>query len=108
MRIGMLTVILTDATGFLAGAFGQTVSVALPCDKVRSKLEELVKRPDVQDIHRITDLLVVAVLASCNVPKGTTTCYQCLDKNEKLTAIQLLQEKSSGKFKVVGRGCKCP
>ncbi|MBI4962224.1 MAG: hypothetical protein HY913_03015 [Desulfomonile tiedjei] len=88
-------------------AHGALLEFADSCEDAHMKLEELVKNPEHDEIDKIMEALGVDLLASCDVPKGTMTCFQCLDKTKKLRSIQIFQDADSRKFTLKGYGCEC-
>lgn len=88
-------------------AHGALLEFADSCEDAHLKLEELVKNPENDEINKIMEALGVDLLASCDVPKGTVTCFQCLDKDKKLRSIQIFQEAGSQRFTLKGFGCEC-
>ncbi len=88
-------------------ANGALLEFADSCEDAHLKLEQLAKDPDKDDINKIMEALGVDILASCDTPKGTVTCFQCLDKDKRLRAIQILQDSDSRRFTLKGYGCEC-
>jgi hypothetical protein len=85
----------------------QTVEVAGKCDELRKKLEDLIKKPDLTDAQKIKDAIGVDILDACNTAEGQVTCYQCVDKDGTLRALQLLRKTDSKGFTLLGFGCPC-
>lgn len=103
--IAITTVVaLAVASGFVYGAL---LEVATSCEEAHKQLEELVKNPDVKEVDAIMEALGVDTLASCDVPKGHITCFQCLDKDQKLRALQIFQDEQTKRFILKGYGCEC-
>jgi len=88
-------------------AHGALLEFADSCEDAYLQLEELVKNPENDEIHKIMEALGVDLLASCDVPKGTVTCFQCLDKDKKLRSVQIFQDADSRRFTLKGNGCEC-
>lgn len=86
---------------------GAMLEFADSCEDARAKLEELVKHPENDEIGKIMEALGVDLLASCDTPKGTVTCFECLDKDKKLRSIQIFQDAESRRFTLKGYGCEC-
>jgi hypothetical protein len=87
--------------------WGQTVEMAVRCEAATNKLAELVKNKDPEEAAKILGALGLAVLDSCDVPQGTVTCFQCLDKDQKLRSVQILRDSRTGRFTFNGFGCRC-
>jgi hypothetical protein len=107
----MKTAIVMLACAFLIGFTGttssQTVEVAGKCDDLQKKLEDLVKKPDLTDAQKIKDAIGVDVLDACATAEGQITCYQCVDKDGTLRALQLLRKADSKGLTLLGFGCPC-
>ena len=107
----MKTVILMFACAFLIGFSGttssQTVEVAGKCDNLQKKLEDLSKRTDLTDLQKIKDAIGIDELESCSTGEGLVTCYQCVDKDGTLRALQILTRKDSKGMVFRGSGCPC-
>jgi hypothetical protein len=71
------------------------------------QLEELIKKPDTTHVDKIKEALGLDVLNSCDSENGRIICYQCVDKDENLRTLQLLQERQTKKFVLLGFGCRC-
>jgi len=93
--------------GTCLSSHGALLESAESCEDARVKLDELVKNPENDEIEKIMEALGVDMLASCDVPKGTVTCFQCLDKDKKLRSLQIFQDADSRRFILKGFGCEC-
>ncbi len=102
-----LTIVAALIFGTVGLANGQTVEMAAKCDAVYKTLSELVKRPDFNDVQQVKQSLGIDVLDTCDGPKGQITCFQCLDKGNVLRTLQLSKDKATGKFELLGYGCRC-
>jgi hypothetical protein len=103
--IAIATVVaLTVSSGLVYGAL---LEVAASCEEAQKQLDELVKNPDVKEVDAIMEALGVDTLAACDVPKGHITCFQCLDKDQKLRALQIFQDEQTKRFTLKGYGCEC-
>lgn len=107
MRLLLCAIALTLNVGLVGDAFCQTVEVALRCEDARKKMEALIVKTDKKDLASITAALKTAVLTSCTVPEGKVVCYQCIDKTQRLRALELLHDTKNKKFKILGFGCRC-
>ncbi len=82
--------------------------IAGNCDKMQKDLAEVINRPDTTDAKKIKGALGLHVLNSCDKGgNGLVICYQCMDQDHHLRAIQLVQNPKSRKFKLFGFGCRC-
>jgi hypothetical protein len=88
-------------------AFAQAVEMAGPCDRIRNQLEELIKKPEIADADAIKQALGLDILISCDAEKGRIICYQCVDKDENLNTLQILQDQQAKKLTFLGFGCRC-
>jgi hypothetical protein len=102
--IVVAAVALTAVSGSVRGAL---LEVATSCEKAHDQIEELIKNPDTKEVDQIMEALGVDTLASCDVPKGHITCFQCLDKDQKLRAIQIFRNEETKTFTLKGYGCEC-
>ena len=103
----LLTALLTLVMFFSTSAPAQVVEIAAKCDQLRKDLAELIKRPDTTDAKKIKEALGLDILNSCDKGEGQIICYQCLDKDRNLRTLQLLQERNTKKFTLLGFGCRC-
>jgi hypothetical protein len=81
--------------------------MAVRCEDATNKLAELAKNKDLKEAAKILGALGLAVLDSCDVPQGAVTCFQCLDKDQKLRSVQILRDSATGRFTFNGFGCRC-
>ena len=88
-------------------AMAQTVEMAAQCDKAEKQLAEFIKKPDSTDARKIKEALGLDILDSCSTPAGDVICYQCVDKDQKLRTLQLLQKRDTKRFELLGFGCRC-
>lgn len=102
-----LMIVVALIFGAVGLANGQTVEMAAKCDEASKKLSELVNRPDFKDVQQVKQSLGIDVLDTCDGPKGQITCFQCLDKGNVLRTLQLSKDKTTGKFELLGFGCRC-
>jgi len=100
----VLVTVLMAAAGVAAGAL---LEVATSCEEAQKQLDELIKNPDTKEVDQIMEALGVDTLASCDIPKGHITCFQCLDKDQKLRSIQIFQDAQTKRFILRGYGCEC-
>jgi|GEM_PF-2388252 len=100
-------VVLVALLALPAIAFGQAIEMAAQCDQAKKRLEELVKNPDLKEVAMVKAALGLDILASCATTEGQVTCFQCLDKDQKLTALQIVKDTKTGKFRLLGFGCPC-
>jgi hypothetical protein len=107
MRFSAISLFLILSICITGTAFGQTIEVALTCEKAKKMLNELSKAKDAKEISEISDTLGVTVLNSCDKPDGKVICYQCLDKDEKLRLLEIVLDTKSKRIKVTGYGCRC-
>ncbi len=101
--VALLTFIMICSTS----ARAQVVEMAAKCDKVQKDLAEVIKRPDTTDAKKIKEALGLDILNSCDKGEGQIICYQCLDKDQNLRTLQLLQDRNTKKFSLLGFGCRC-
>ncbi|HMK34693.1 MAG TPA: hypothetical protein VK463_06485 [Desulfomonilaceae bacterium] len=92
---------------FSGMALAQTIEMAATCDEAQKRLAELIKKPDVTDVQKIKEALGLDIFDSCATTDGRIVCYQCLDKDQNLRTIQLLQKTDAKGFEVLGYGCRC-
>ncbi len=85
----------------------QVVEMAAKCDQLGKDLAEVIKRPDSTDAKKIKEALGIDILNSCDREEGQIVCYQCLDKDQNLRTLQLLQDRNTKKFSLLGFGCRC-
>jgi hypothetical protein len=90
-----------------APAFGQALEMAAKCDELHKQLAELVKKPGSADAEKIKQAIGVDILDSCPTSEGQIVCFQCLDKDQTLRTLQLLQKKGAQQMELLGFGCKC-
>ncbi len=89
-------------------ALAQTIEVAAKCDQLQKDLAEVIKRPDTTDSKKIKEALGLDILNSCDKGDGQIICYQCIDKDQNLRTVQLLQDRNTKKFSLLsGFGCRC-
>jgi hypothetical protein len=93
--------------GTCLSSHGALLEFAESCEDARVKLDDLVKNPENDEIEKIMEALGVDMLASCDISKGTVTCFQCLDKDKKLRSLQIFQDADSRRFTLKGFGCEC-
>ena len=98
----LLTLIMISTS-----APAQVLEMASKCDKVQKDLAEVIRRPDTTDAKKIKEALGLDVLNSCDKGEGQIICYQCLDKDQNLRTVQLLQDRNTKKFSLLGFGCRC-
>lgn len=102
--IAALTLAVMSASSWV---YAQTVEMAGRCDQIRDQLEELIKKPEIADADAIKQALGLDILISCDAEKGRIICYQCVDKDQNLRALQILQDTQTKKFTFLGFGCRC-
>jgi hypothetical protein len=107
MRTAILAIVCMVSISFAGTAQAQTIEMAGKCDELQKKLAELIKKPDSTDAQKIKEALGVDILDSCAATEGQITCYQCVDKDGSLRALQLLQKRDTKRFELLGFGCKC-
>ncbi|MBI5572697.1 MAG: hypothetical protein HY914_22325 [Desulfomonile tiedjei] len=107
MRIAIIVAVFLVSAGLSGLAVAQTVEMAAQCDKAEKQLAELIKKPDSTDARKIKEALGLDILDSCSSPKGDIICYQCVDKDQKLRTLQLLQNRETKRFELLGFGCRC-
>jgi hypothetical protein len=107
MKKALSVIAVLSFIGLCQTALSQTVEMAAKCDNLEKQLADLVKKPEGVDVQKIKEALGIDVLNSCATAEGKVICYQCLDKENRLRALQLLQKSEGGKFGVLGFGCKC-
>jgi len=100
--MALLTLIMISTS-----APAQLLEMASKCDKVQKDLAEVIKRPDTTDAKKIKEALGLDILNSCDKEEGQIICYQCLDKDQNLRSVQLLQDRNTKKFSLLGFGCRC-
>ena len=100
--MALLTLIMISTS-----APAQVLEMAAKCDKVQKDLAEVIKRPDTTDAKKIKEALGLDILNSCDKGEGQIICYQCLDKDQNLRTVQLLQDRNTKKFSLLGFGCRC-
>ncbi|MGO9116320.1 MAG: hypothetical protein ACLQPD_01785 [Desulfomonilaceae bacterium] len=101
--VALLTLIMICSTS----ASAQVVEMAAKCDQIQKDLAEVIKRPDTTDAKKIKEALGLDILNSCDKGEGQIICYQCLDKDQNLRTVQLLQDRNTKKFSLLGFGCRC-
>jgi hypothetical protein len=107
MKIGLLVAVLMLSMGPSTTAFGQSVEMAAKCDDAQRQLTDLVRKPDSTDTRKIKEALGLDVLVSCATAEGQIICYQCMDKDQNLRTLQLLQKSDTKRFELLGFGCRC-
>jgi hypothetical protein len=107
MKISITVALLTLMIAFSTSAPAQVVEMAAKCDKLQKDLAEVIKRPDSTDAKKIKEALGIDILNSCDKGDGQIVCYQCLDKDQNLRTLQLLQDRNTKKFSLLGFGCRC-
>jgi len=107
MKISFLIALLTMVMTFSTSSPAQVVEMAAKCDQLRKDLAELIKKPDATDAKKIKETLGLDILNSCDREDGQIICYQCLDKDQNLRTVQLLQDRNTKKFRLLGFGCRC-
>lgn len=85
----------------------QVVQMAANCDKARTQLLELIAKPDAVDARKIRQDLGVDIFVTCDSDRGTVVCFQCLDDNQKLRTLQIIQKPDTKRFEFLGFGCRC-
>ncbi len=85
----------------------ELLEIATSCEKAVADLTEILKHPDKSTAEKIRDAFGVDIFNSCDSPDGKTICFQCLDKKQKLSLIQLQENKAKKIFELKGLGCKC-
>lgn len=107
MRIWFVLVLTIFLCGPVSLSWGQAIEMAASCDKARKQLEELIAKPDAMDAQKIRQDLGLDVLDSCDTKEGRVVCFQCLDDNQTLRALQVLQKPGTKQFELLGFGCRC-
>lgn len=107
MRSTLLFTVFLFCLGFSTTSFGQTLEFAAKCDVAQKQLAELVKKPDSTDAQKIKEALGIDVLISCATTEGKIICFECIDKDENLRTLQLLQKTEKDRFELLGFGCPC-
>jgi hypothetical protein len=107
MRSTLLITALMFCIGSSTASFGQALEFAAKCDEAQKQLAELVKKPDSTDAQRIKEALGIDILISCGTTEGKIICFECIDKDQNLRTLQLLQKGDRGRFKLLGFGCRC-
>ncbi len=107
MKKTIMLALLATVVLFSNLALAQVVELAGNCDQVRLQLGELIKKPDTTHVDKIKEALGLDILNSCDSENGRIICYQCVDKDENLRTLQLLQERQTKKFVLLGFGCRC-
>lgn len=107
MRKGLPAVVFLMVVGVSGTVFGQAIEMAARCDEAQKQLAELIKKPGSTDAQKIKETLGLDILDSCPTTEGQIICYQCVDKDEKLRTLQLLQRRDTKRFELLGFGCRC-
>ncbi len=107
MKTLTLVIVCMLSISFAGTSLGQTIEMAGKCDELQKKLAELIKKPDLTDAQKIKEALGVDIIDSCATTEGQIICYQCVDKDGTLRALQLLQKRDTKRFELLGFGCKC-
>jgi hypothetical protein len=107
MKIALFVVVFLVSLGVSGVVPAQTIEMAVQCDKAQKQLAELIKKPDSTDARKIKEALGLDILDSCSTPDGDIICYQCVDKDQKLRTLQLLQKRDTKRFELLGFGCRC-
>jgi hypothetical protein len=107
MKISVTVALLALMIAFSTSAPAQVVEMAAKCDKLQKDLAEVIKKPDTTDAKKIKEAIGLDILNSCDKGDGQIICYQCLDKDQNLRAVQLLQDRNTKKFSLLGFGCRC-
>lgn len=107
MKKTIMLILLATIALSSTSALAQVVELAGNCDQVRLQLGELIKKPDTTHADKIKEALGLDILNSCDSENGRIICYQCVDKDENLRTLQLLQERQTKKFVLLGFGCRC-
>ena len=107
MKISVTVALLTLMIAFSTSAPAQVIEVAAKCDKLLKDLAEVINKPDTTDAKKIKEAIGLDILNSCDKEDGQIICYQCLDKDQNLRAVQLLQDRNTKKFSFLGFGCRC-
>ncbi len=107
MRKALLAVTAMSLVTLTSPAPAQTLEMAAKCEVAEKQLAELVKKPDTTDARKIKEALGLDILNSCTTAEGNIICYQCIDKDERLRTLQLLQKLDTKRFELLGFGCQC-
>jgi hypothetical protein len=107
MRSAMLLTVLIICIGVSTTSFGQALEFAAKCDVAQKQLAELVNKPDSSDAQKIKEALGIDILISCGTTEGKIICFECIDKDENFRTLQLLQKGGTGRFELLGFGCRC-
>lgn len=85
----------------------RVMEVAGKCEILKSQMRELIKKSDKLDVGSLRGALGLTLLNSCDTKAGKLHCFQCIDKEERLTAVQVLWNPETGKLTFKGMGCEC-
>lgn len=107
MRSALLLTVLMFCIGVSTTSFGQALEFAAKCDEAKKQLAELVKKPDSTDAQKIKENLGIDILISCGSTEGKIICFECIDKDRNFRTLQLLQKSDTGRFELLGFGCRC-
>ena len=100
-------IVLITLIMFSTSALAQTVEMAAKCDQLQKNLAEIIQKPDTTDAKKIKEALGLDILNSCDKGEGQIICYQCIDKDQNLRTLQLLQDRNTKKVLLLGFGCRC-
>jgi hypothetical protein len=107
MRALLLLTVLMSCIGVAETTLAQVLEFAAKCDEAKKQLAELVKKPDSADAQKIKEVLGLDALISCSTAQGQIICFECVDKDQNFRTLQLLQNRDTKQFKLLGFGCRC-
>jgi hypothetical protein len=107
MKISVIAALLALMIAFSTSARAEVLEMAAKCDQLVKDLTEVIKNPDTTDAKKIKEAIGLDILNLCDKGDGQIVCYQCLDKDQNLRTVQLLQDRNTKKFSLLGFGCRC-
>ncbi len=107
MKVALLLTVLMLCIGVSKTSVAQVLEFAAKCDVAQKQLAEWVKKPDSTDGQRIKEALGLDALISCSTAQGQIICFECIDKDQNFRTLQLLQNRDTRQFELLGFGCLC-
>ena len=107
MRALLFLTVLMSCVGVAETSLAQVLEFAAKCDEAKKQLAELVKKPDSTDAQKIKEALGLDALISCSTDQGQIICFECVDKDQNFRTLQLLQNRDTRHYELLGFGCRC-
>lgn len=107
MRVAPLLIVLMLCIAVSETTVAQVLEFAAKCDEAQKQLAEFVKKPDATNSQKIKEDLGLDILISCATSAGQIICFECLDKDQNFRTLQLLQNRDTKRFELLGFGCRC-